>query len=356
MRPLRVTLLALALIFALAPAARADYDPVGSGATTLRLDKSFLALMAANGVKLTAVAPAKLKAGAVTFPASGGKFDPLGSRGTVEHEGALRFQSAGGMVPLKDLQLKTTQPKAPFSAKAGGGQLKIATAAGLRVDRAGFGERVKVTRLALSDKLATKLGKKLALKQAFDGGMALGSALTRVNPETIAVRGQGKVMLNLDPAFLAKLNSLFVAINPIFPAEHPGPFELPIFGGTVSPDGSSGRLEASGSIEFLQLGGGQVFWREAWLDLGSGAATVELEVQPTPPFGGKLGRSAIAALSVAGATLSPNAKARTVSVQGASLALDARMAATFNEAFAERKDLFRGGEAVGSLSFVARGQ
>jgi hypothetical protein len=356
MRSLCVVLVAFALALAFSPAARADYDPVGSGATTLKLDRSFLALMKANRVKLTAVAPARLKAGAVVFPARGGKFDSLSSRGTVEHEGALRFQSAGGKVPLKALQLKTTQPKAPFSAKAGGGQLKIATAGGLRVSRAGFGAKVKVTKLALSDKLATKLGKKLALKQVFDGGMALGSASTRVNPETITVVGEGKVALNLDPAFLAKLNSLFVAVNPIFPAEHPGAFELPIFGGAISPDASAGRLETKGSLEFLQLSGGQVFWHEAWMDLDIGGVSVEPEVQPAPPYAGRVGRSPTAALSLAGAIVSANATARTISVQNASLALDAGAATTFNEAFAERKEVFRGGETLGSLSFVAQGQ
>jgi hypothetical protein len=53
----------------------------------------------------------------------------------------------------------------------------------------------------------------------------------------------------VDPAFVNKLNSLFVAVNPIFPAEHPGSFDLPIFGGTISPDGSLGRVETKGSLE-----------------------------------------------------------------------------------------------------------
>jgi hypothetical protein len=92
------------------------------------------------------------------------------------------------------------------------------------------------------------------------------------------------------------------------------------------------------------------------VDLDASAATVDLEIQPAPPYGGMVGRTVAAAFNLAGATVSANAKARAISVQGASLALDAQAAATFNEAFAERREVFRGGESLGSLSFVAQGQ
>jgi hypothetical protein len=359
MRSLRLALLVVALAVAFVPPARADYDPVGSGATVLKLDRGFLALMKANGVKLTAAAPAKLKGGVVTFPVSGGKFDPVSSRGTVDHEGALRLQSAAGMVPLKALQLKTTQRRAPFSAKAGGAQLKIATAAGLLVSREGFGEKVAVSKLALSDKLATKLGKKLKLRKVFNGGMPLGSALTKVSPQTITALGKGNVTLNLDPAFVAKLNSLFVAVNPIFPAEHPGPFTLQIFAGTISPDAAIGVLQTKGALEFLQLGGGQVFWREGWFDFAATGFNPEADAQPSPPYSGKVGRVTVAPLSLAAAQVLAQPKARTVSVANGSLTMAAATATTFNEVFAKpqgKEGVFVSGEAIGSFSFVAQGQ
>jgi hypothetical protein len=359
MRSLRLTLLVVALSVAFVPPARADYDPVGSGATVLKLDKGFQASMQANGVKLSAVPPAKLKGGVVSFPASGGKFDPVSSRGTVEHEGGLRFKSAGGTVPLRSLQLKTSQRRAPFSAKAGGGQLKIATAGGLVVSREGFGEKVAVSKLALSDKLATKLGKKLKLRKVFNGGMPLGSALTKVSPQTITVLGKGNVTLNLDPAFVAKLNSLFVAINPIFPAEHPGPFTLQIFGGTISPDAATGVLQTKGALEFLQLGGGQVFWREGWFDFTAAGFNPEADAQPSPPYSGKVGRVTVAPLSLATAQILAQPKARTVSVANGSLTMAASTAATFNEVFAKpqgKQGVFVSGEAIGSFAFVAQGQ
>ena len=60
---------ALALICLLLPAslAQANYDPIGSGTTKLTLDKGFLAQMRKQGVKVTAIAPAKLKNTTFTF-------------------------------------------------------------------------------------------------------------------------------------------------------------------------------------------------------------------------------------------------------------------------------------------------
>jgi hypothetical protein len=324
---------ALAALAVLAPLARAAYDPLASGATKLTLDRSFLALLKQNGVRLSATAPAKLTGGSVSFPVTGGKFDPAAGRGKVEHEGALVFKAGNRSVPVKALQLKTTQRRSPFSAKVGGSQLKLATVRALTVARAGFGERIAVARLALSAKLATRLGKKLRLEGVFREGLPLGSARTMVQPETVTVLGRNRATLAFAPDFAAKLASLFVAVNPIFPAEHPAAgFTLPIFGGTIAPDGSRGEIVTSGALEFLQLGGGQVFWAEMRFD----PATLALS---SPPLA--------------------DPKARTVGFAGAALALDAATAATFNETFAKPKGkdgVFVAGEALATLSFVAQGQ
>jgi hypothetical protein len=358
LRPFAGILLALGCLL-LAPIARADYDPLGSGSTKLTLDKSFLALLKQNGVKLSAAAPAKLKGGAVTFPVSGGKFDPTAAKGTLEHEGALVFKAGSRSVPLKALQLKTTQKHSPLSAKVGGSQLKLATAKSLVVSRVGFGDKIKVNSLSLSSKLATRLGKKLRLRDVFKQGLALGQTLSNAQPQTIALLGQNKASFSFDPGIEAKLRSLFVAVNPIFPAEHIGAqFTLPIFGGTISPEASLGTLETSGSLEFLQLGGGQVFWAEDWLDLAAKTASPEVDVQPSPPYPGKLGRTPVATFAFTTPALA-DAKARTVTVNGASLVVGAATAAIFNEVFAKpqgKDGVFVAGEALGTVSFVAQGQ
>lgn len=357
LRPRAAAAIAFALLLALAAPAlgRAAYDPLGSGTTKLSFDRSFLALMKENGVTLTAVAPARMSGRTVVFPVSGGKFDPLSAKGTVDHEGALLFQSGRRKVPLKDLQLKTTLRRSPLSVKAGGGQLKLGTAKSMKVARVGFNSKVTVASLALGAKLATRLGKKLRLRSVFAEGLPLGRTVTNAVPETITVLPQGKVTLTLDPGIVAKLNSLFVAVNPVFPAEHAGPvFTLPVFGGAISPDASQDVIETEGAIEALQLGGGQIFWRNPWLDLSSRALAVEAGSESRP---GQFDRAPVAGLALTAPAVA-DPKARTVGISG-SLALDASTAASFNEAFAKpqgKSDVFSAGEVLGSVAFTAQGQ
>jgi hypothetical protein len=360
-RPIRDALLLsstfclMALLFV--GSARADYDPVGSGQTKITLDKGFLKGLKANGVKLSAVAPAKLSDGVLTVPAVGGKFDPVAGMGTVEGEGSLVLSARGRKVPIKDLKLRTTQKHAPFTAKVGGSQLKIATATKVTVGRSGFSDTASVTGLALSQTLATRLGKKLDLRSFFKAGLPLGKASTTAIPQTVTVLERGAATLTLDPGLVAKLSSLFVAVNPIFPAEHQGPvFTLPIFGGDLVTAAPGGRLETLGSIEFLQLGGGQVFWREPWLDFDAGVLNGEVDVEPSPPFGGKVGRLTLGPETTTAWSAEPGARTISGSV---TLTLDPAMAQTFDETFAKpqgKAGVFSGGEALGTLTFAAQAQ
>jgi hypothetical protein len=356
---LALALAALIASMAFAPAAQAIYDPIASGTTKLTLEKSFLALLKQNAVKLAGAGGAKLKAGVASFPVSGGKFDPTTSNGFVEHGGALFFAAGKRKVPLTSLQLKTSQRHAPFSAKFGGGQLKVASAGKIAVGREGFADRVAVSTLKLSAKVATRLNKKLRLKDAFKAGQPVGSTVTRANPRTVAIREVGKASFVFDPGTAAKLASLFVAINPIFPGEHPGPFTLPILGGTISTTASEGTIQTLGSIELIQIGGGQVFLHEAAVELAAAAYSPELELAPSPPYAGKLGRVAVGPLSLAAASVSSDPAARTVSVANATVSMGANLAAAFNDAFAKplkRSSVFAAGEVLGSISFTAQAQ
>lgn len=345
--------------FALLPASHspAAYEAVGSGTTKLMLDKGFVGLLKNHGVRLSAEAPATLSGGVLRLPASGGKVDPTSGEGTVEHEGALVLRNGARKIPIRFLQLKTTRKHAPFAAKVGGGQLKLATAKGIAFKRQGFGSKVKVSGMQLSRTVATRLEKKLRLRGVLPAAQPIGSAVTVVSPAAIFLRERGGFSLSLDPAIVAKLKSLFVAINPIFPAEHVGdPFSFPIIGGTVAPEAATGTLEADGSLELLQLGGGQIFFHRPWFELELGSATAELDIEPSPPYAGKVDRAPFAALSLAGATTSANPAARTVAVAGGQLTLSAASADAFNQAFAEGKPVFGTGEVFGSIGFTAYGQ
>lgn len=356
MRRTAVSLSLLATLL-LVPAAQATYDPIGAGSAKLLLDKGFVSQMKAEGVKVTATAPAKLKGGAVVLPVSGGTLDPTLAKATIETEGAVVFQAANRKVPLRQIEVKTK--KTPLYAKVGGGQLKLTSAKSLAFKREGFDSSFAAKGLALTQKVATRLNKKLRTGKFFKEGQLIGALKSQTQPQVVTILPQGQATLVPDPAFLAKLKSLFVSLNPISPAElSPGPvLHFPIAGGgALAPDGSEGTLRTAGAIELLQLGAGQVFQREYWFDLGAKSTAAEVDVEPTPAFPGKLGQIGVFGIDLAHAVVSSEPKSRTISVSGASLSLAAQSAQTFNEAFAAGKAVFAAGEAFGVVSFAAVGQ
>jgi hypothetical protein len=350
----RAIAIAACCVFAAVPAAKAAYDPIGSGTTKLLLDKGFAAFLRKDGVKLSAAAPAKAKGKTLTLAVSGGSLDPTIGQGSIDQEGSLIFESQGRKVPLRQITLKTKHD--PLIAKVGGGQLKLASSPKLSFRREGFGSSFGAMQLRLSAKLITRLNKKLRPKVPFGAGQLLGSLLSKTQPRLITITEANRATLLFDPAFVAKLDARFVSLNPIFPAEHQGPsFSFPIvIGGAIAPDGSEGTLRTGGQVELLQLGGAQLFWKELWLDLGARSETAEVDIEPTPAFPGKLGR--IGVFGLGAASVSSDPATRTVSVAGAPLTLAAQTAASLNQAFAQGQAVFGAGEVVGSLSFSAVGE
>jgi hypothetical protein len=88
--------------------------------------------------------------------------------------------------------------------------------------------------------------------------------------------------------------------------------------------------------------------------MGARSDSAEVDLEPTPALPGKLGRLGIFDLGPTAVASDP--AARTISVSGAPLALNAAAAAHLNQAFGEGKDVFAAGEALGTLSFAAVGQ
>jgi hypothetical protein len=345
--------MALALL-AIAPATQATYDPLGTGTTKLTLDKRFLSFLKADGITLSASTGAKGKGKALTLPVIAGNMDPTLGQGEIDTEGTVTFQNDRKRVPLRNVVVKTKH--SPLIAKVGGSQLKVATSAKLSAKREGFGTSFSAKALKLTAKVATRLNKKLRPKVPFAQGQPFGSLTSNAQPRLVTILDQGKATLVFDPAFLAKMDGLFVSVNPIFPAEHVGAtFTFPIIpGGQLAPSGSEGTLRTGGSVEFLQLGGGQVFWHEFWLDLGAKSDTAEVDIEPTPSFPGKLGR--VGVLDLGATSVSSDPKARTISISAAPMTLQASAAANLNQAFAPGEEPFKTGEVAGVLSFVGQGQ
>jgi hypothetical protein len=258
---------------------------------------------------------------------------------------------------LRHIELKVK--KTPLYAKVGGGQLKVASAKSISFKREGFDSGFGAKSLALSEKVAIRLNKKLRTKDFFHEGQLIGTLKSTTEPRLVTILPQGQAILTPDPAILAKFKSLFVSLNPIAPAElSPGPLlRFPIAGGgQLAPNASEGTLRTGGAIELLQLGAGQVFHKEYWFDLGVKTTLAEVDVEPTPAFPGKLGQIGVFGLDMSRASVSSDPASGTISVSNAPLTLVAQTAATFNQAFAAGKATFAAGEAFGVVSFAAVGQ
>jgi hypothetical protein len=349
------TTLALLVALSAAGSVHAAYDPLGDGTTKLVLDKRFAGFLDQNEIKLVPARGAVRRGRAYLLGISGGRMDPTTGRGAIDNEGVLVFQGSRRRVPLREITVKAK--RTPLIAKVGGGQLKIAKAERIAARRAGFGARFLAKQLRLTAKAVTRLNKKLRPRVPFGPNQLLGTLISNAQPRVVAIEDSGTATIDLDPTFLAKLDSRFVSLNPIAPAQRFGSqatFPIAV-GGAIAPDGSQGTLRSGGALEFLQLGAGQVFWQELWLDLAAGSDSAEVDIEPTPAFPGKIGR--VGVLDYSPAAVTPEPKARTIWVSGAPLALSAEGAARFNEAFAQGEPpAFAAGEAVGSLSFTAQGQ
>jgi hypothetical protein len=352
-----LTATALAGLLLAPSAGAAGYDPVASGSTTLKLAPSFTRLLKTSGVKLEGKGGVTVRGGVVSFPLSGGKLEPVEAVGTIEHAGQLVFRAGSHKLPLKALQLKTTRATSPFAAKLGGGQLKLSAAARLTSARKGFGTDFKTSGMLLSAKAATRLDKKLALKGVFEEGQQFASASTAVEPATVGLAPSGRVELTIDPSFAARLAAFFVAVNPVFPAEHPGAFAFPIGAGVLAPTGSSGLVKTNGGIEFIQVGGGQFFVKDLELEVAGAQTLAEYQLVLATTGAGPNQAGPI--LGLGAGTFAAEPAARTITSTGSTLTLSATMAQGFDEAFAKplgRPDSFAAGEVLGTIGFIATGE
>ncbi len=351
MRSFGIGALVFVLLSSATPASGA-YDPLASGSTSIVFSHGFSHLLREHDVTLEGRRGVRVRGDRITFPVSGGRIDPVTAKGVVEHAGTVVFRAGKRRLPIKALQLKTTQRRSPLSAKFGGGKLKLAESSQLATSRAGFSLAATVGDIRLSAKVAVRLDRKLGLQGVFEAGGLVGQARTVVEPETAALLPEGSASLDLAPPFATKLEKLFVAVSPVFPAEHPGPFTFPITGREIAPAGIAGTVRLTGSLELLQLGGSQIFWVDPYLDLGSRALSAEADLEPSPKLPGKLGRVTLFDLGTGSVVSNPGA--RTVEVAGAPLTLTAETARYLNEAFTPEVPMFAAGELVGTIGFKAQ--
>jgi len=387
---------ALVALLAFAPFASAASDPLASGTTTVTLNKGLFKKLKKAGVKVVKVNPTKVAGRVVKLTVSGGSLDPTNGQGTVEHSGGIKFQRGKKKAVVSTLVLETATSS--LKAKVAGKNMKLATVKGTTVARNGFGANVSITALKLTSNAAKQLNKKLgfsgnqkgkanghkrastskATQPPFKGNQNLGESISETQPKTVVVQPGGNATLTTSLPTVAKLKKVGVEIELIPPTTiaalgPPPAFAFPIGGGTIAPDASSGIVQTLGGLKLHQVFvPGEVettmSLNAIWVDLGAKTATVEVTVESKgidPKLNlGALGRSSIADVSLAGATVTSNPSARTVGVQNASASLQAVTAETLNSVFVgpfeaitkTPAEHFAAGDPLGTFSFSVQTQ
>jgi Htaa len=334
---------ALLALLAFTPFASAAPDPVASGSATLTLNNGFVKSLKKK-VKITKVAPAKLKGKKVTFPVTGGEMDPTTGKGTLNLGGGLKFKAGKKSTTVKGLVVNTT--KKGLFAKVGGKKVKFATLAGWSFARAGFGVSLTVKKLKLTNAAATQLNKKLGFKKGkkpFKGNKLMAKVVAQEEPATVTLVPANNVVFDVNAELLKKLNEVKTNVETIAPTAKKGltTFEFPISGGAIAPTATAGVVQTAGGVKLFQkLPKSATENLETEITLGNfyvdlSAKTVSVEVVAKSNASdklnlGNLGRSSIADLTLTGATVATDATNHTVTVQNAGATLQPVSAEVLN--------------------------
>jgi hypothetical protein len=369
------TFAAIAALLVLAPAASAASDPLAGGATTIELGPGFLKKAGKRGVKLLGLSPATVSGSTVVLPVAGGGLDPLNGQGSVAHAGEIKFKHGKRTARVGGLVLDTAT--ASLNGTVVGKAVKFASVEGLSYARNGFGVNLGIERLALTGTAAkllnAKLGfsvkpkkgkkpskasasKKRKVRKPFAGKQVLGSAAIATQPLTVAILPTGKAKLVPDLETTTKLFMAGATVEPVPPTEFelgpPPALSMPISGGILAPDGSTGVLQTLGG-QRISKGPVSTLMSNLWLDLGLKATSAELEVTGFPGAPGNIGRAPNALLDLSAASFGSDPTARTISVGNAIMRMTAEGATSFNTLYGTE---FKAGDPLGSVSFTAQAQ
>lgn len=321
----------LALTAALAAPASAQMSPnaarVGDGQTMLRLAPATARALAANGVQVSPVAPARSGSSGLTFPVTGGAVNPASLRGSVSHSGGIRFRADGRSVVLRDPRYTIRSGLATLSARVGSGRLTV-----LRLDLA----QASVTAAGPLTKTASNVRATLtamaarALNGAFDTrlftrGLAIGTVRTNIELRD-AVFGGGMTTLAPDAAAAAALSSLNITLGTAGAA-------------TLGPDGIGFPISAPYSKVDATTLAGSINHYGSGLVLSRGDTRVALTdftiaIDDTPALSARLGAERVEILTLDVSALQRSVDGNAVVVGNVGASLTAAAAGALNHAFA----------------------
>jgi hypothetical protein len=361
----------LAALLAFVPAASAARDPISGGTIDLHLKKGFIKKLTNLGVGLAGVSTGQTSGNKISVPVSEGMFDPTNAQGHFTSPGGFQLVKGSRSVPITGLEVNTVHSF--VRATIAGAHMQLGTFGTPTVGREGFGARIKAGQLTLTQKAATRISNRLGLQGSKRiNQRVMSNEFSTTVPSTLTILGQNEATLEGSTAsfkkFAEKGVDLASGIKPIAPAKNSKVtnFTVPIAGGTLATNYTTGTIVTTGGVEILKKGktlSPLMKITNIQVEFAQKTATVEMEVTPNPPFPGVTPRSPIVDLTFPANAIQSNPTTRQVTIKGAEAKLQTAAAATFNQVFNQGDEKappasseFAAGELFGTFSMVLQAQ
>jgi hypothetical protein len=307
---------ALLSAFALASLASGAADPLSGGSVKLSLK--------AKGLKFSPKGP--------SLTITGGSVDPTNMSGSSTVTGKTTVKKGAKKTKLQFTAVTFTGGGAgSIDGKIGSKKVaKCLTFSGGALGRNGFDGTLSNAKTKLGKKCAKALGKKLGKVKTGSWGKVTSADTT---PSAVTLTG-GTATLTFDPAALDKLNRKGVDLQVQAPATETktgtggsltaAEYKLPITGGSLAPNGSSGQLNTGGAIVLKKtansessstglcgITNNEVDVQNAVFDLAakSVTATAVITTPPNPAGNSTINGGQLAVVQNVQFTANPNTKA-----------------------------------------------
>ncbi|HEY8639395.1 MAG TPA: hypothetical protein VIL53_02695 [Solirubrobacterales bacterium] len=245
-----VVILVVSVALLSAPTAFGAGDPVASGTLSFKRSSGFKHQLKSNHVKL------KPKAFSIKV---GSSVDPITGAGTLKL-GKITFKKGNKKVVYGSAKATLGANGGKGNIKGSGG--KVFSLSGGTVARNGFGATISGVKVKLLKGAAKKINRKLELHSLHKG--SAGSLGVAEQPQTVQIVS-GEAIVTPDARLAAGSGTVasklvahcidpLAGVTVIPPATTTGPgapFHFPVNGGTVSPAGNDGVLQAQGGVRLL---------------------------------------------------------------------------------------------------------
>jgi hypothetical protein len=358
-----------AALLAFVPAASAARDPISGGTTDLHLKQGFLKKLTNLGIGIAGVSTGQVGGSKISLPVSEGMFDPTNAQGHFTSPGGFQLVKGARSVAITGVEVNSV--RGALYATVAHAHMQFATLSPITAGREGFGAQIKAGQLTLTQKAATRISNQLGLQ----GGKrinqrVMSNEFSTTVPATVTLIAQGNATLAGTTKSFAKFGEKGVerpqGITAIDPATKPKgeTFQLPVSGGTLALNGTSGTVNTTGGIQILKKTktiSPQLRITNVVLDFAAKNGTAELEAQPVPPFNGLAPRSELVELVVPGNAIQANSTTRQITIKGVEAKLVSGSATAFNTVFNQPEtgpasSEFAAGEVFGTFSLTLQAQ